>query len=84
MELNTLLPMDAQSTATTLTFVQREQFPTKFIQDYTNTSVFDGASALGGLWTFVNGAFVLFFGANVMYFAFGKRTTTPDLVHGLN
>ncbi|KAJ7105235.1 hypothetical protein C8R44DRAFT_943038 [Mycena epipterygia] len=46
MELNTLLPMNAQSPSTTLTLVQREPFHTKFIQDYTNTSVFNGAAAL--------------------------------------
>jgi hypothetical protein len=35
-------------------------------------SLFSGLATFGGFWTFVNGAFALFFGANVVYFAFGK------------
>ncbi|KAJ7663296.1 hypothetical protein DFH06DRAFT_1324771 [Mycena polygramma] len=46
--------------------------PTKFLQDAAATPL-DGISAVGGVWTFVNATFVLFFGANFMYFAFGRR-----------
>ncbi|KAJ6569051.1 hypothetical protein B0H19DRAFT_1373388 [Mycena capillaripes] len=30
-------------------------------------------ATFGGFWTFLNGTFALFFGANVIYFAFGRR-----------
>ncbi|KAJ7120113.1 hypothetical protein C8R44DRAFT_736966 [Mycena epipterygia] len=38
-----------------------------------DASPLSGISALGGFWSFVNGAFALIFGANVIYFAFGRR-----------
>ncbi|KAF7348871.1 Short-chain dehydrogenase/reductase family protein [Mycena venus] len=45
---------------------------TKWVQESAATPL-DGISTAGGLWTFVEGAFVLLFGANVFYFAFGRR-----------
>ncbi|KAJ7120102.1 hypothetical protein C8R44DRAFT_877571 [Mycena epipterygia] len=36
-------------------------------------SPLSGISALGGFWSFVNGAFTLIFRANVIYLAFGRR-----------
>ncbi|KAJ7208618.1 hypothetical protein GGX14DRAFT_633474 [Mycena pura] len=47
--------------------------PVQYFRDTTDSSALSGASSLGGFWTFVNGAFVLLFGANVIYFAFGRR-----------
>lgn len=37
-----------------------------------DVSALSGISTFGGVWTFVNGLFALLFGANIMYFAFGK------------
>jgi hypothetical protein len=60
------------SLASRLTIIQHNVFPTKYIEDYEATSPLDGVTKVGGLWTFVNGIFVLLFGANVMYFAFSE------------
>ena len=54
--------------------ILRQHYPGDVIQyfrDTTDSSALSGVSSLGGFWTFVNGAFVLLFGANVIYFAFG-------------
>ncbi|KAF7350849.1 hypothetical protein MSAN_01647000 [Mycena sanguinolenta] len=44
---------------------------TKLQQDSSDVTPLSGFSTFGGFWTFVEGVFVLFFGANVMYFALG-------------
>ncbi|KAJ7368739.1 hypothetical protein DFH08DRAFT_928803, partial [Mycena albidolilacea] len=59
----------------TVVIVQRQTKPTKWVQESAATPL-DGISTVGGLWTFVEGVFVLFFGANVVYFAFGRRPLT--------
>ncbi|KAJ7065872.1 hypothetical protein C8F01DRAFT_1229052 [Mycena amicta] len=41
--------------------------------EVTDSSVLSAISKVGGFWTFVNGTFALFFGANIFYFAFGRR-----------
>ncbi|KAJ7764941.1 hypothetical protein B0H16DRAFT_432501 [Mycena metata] len=47
-----------------------------------DTTVFNGISTFGGLWTFLNGAFSLFFGANILYFALGRRPLSAlGIVH---
>ncbi|KAJ7128309.1 hypothetical protein C8R44DRAFT_873034 [Mycena epipterygia] len=56
-----------------LTLLNRYAFSTKLLQDTMDASPLSGISALGGFWSFVNGAFTLIFGANVVYFAFGRR-----------
>ncbi|KAJ7914158.1 hypothetical protein B0H13DRAFT_1873231 [Mycena leptocephala] len=38
-----------------------------------DVSPLSGVATFGGFWTFLNGAFALIFGANVVYFAFGRR-----------
>ncbi|KAJ7636620.1 hypothetical protein FB45DRAFT_1024725 [Roridomyces roridus] len=43
------------------------------LQDTISNTAFSGIATVGGFWTFVNGAFALLFGANVIYFAFGRR-----------
>ncbi|KAJ6582887.1 hypothetical protein DFH09DRAFT_1275309 [Mycena vulgaris] len=50
---------------------------TKIVQDYTYASVLAGFANFGGFWTFVDGTFVLFFGANLVYFIFGMRPLSP-------
>ncbi|KAJ7453776.1 hypothetical protein FB451DRAFT_1565462 [Mycena latifolia] len=46
---------------------------TKLTQDTLDATPLSGVATLGGFWAFVNGAFALLFGANVIYFAFGKQ-----------
>jgi hypothetical protein len=55
-----------------LTLRQPTQYPTKFLQDMADASPLSGMATFGGFSTFVNGTFGLLFGANVIYFAFGK------------
>ncbi|KAJ6609995.1 hypothetical protein B0H10DRAFT_2062255 [Mycena sp. CBHHK59/15] len=56
----------------------------KSFQDYKDTSALTGLATMGGFWTFVNGAFIFFFGANVMYFLFGRRPLSAlGVVHFL-
>ncbi|KAJ7806635.1 hypothetical protein B0H14DRAFT_2875291 [Mycena olivaceomarginata] len=45
----------------------------QFLQDTADASSLSGIATFGGFWTFVNGTFALLFGANVIYFAFGRR-----------
>ncbi|KAJ6450761.1 hypothetical protein C8R45DRAFT_1083837 [Mycena sanguinolenta] len=47
--------------------------PIRYFQDTVNASALSGIATFGGFWTFVNGTFALFFGANIIYFAFGRR-----------
>ncbi|KAJ6551355.1 hypothetical protein B0H19DRAFT_1157323 [Mycena capillaripes] len=79
METKALLPTSNDATpggATTssMSFIQRERFPTKFIEDYTSNSLLDGLSTVGGFWTFLDGTFALLFGASALYFFMGKRS----------
>ncbi|KAJ7663305.1 hypothetical protein DFH06DRAFT_347467 [Mycena polygramma] len=86
MEVDTLLNSGSVddppgSSSSNLTLVLRSPFPTKFLQDTAATPL-DGMSTVGGVWTMVNGTFLLFFGANFMYFAFGRRTLSAlGIVH---
>jgi hypothetical protein len=58
-------------TVATLTLHQQDWVPRQ-LQDTPDTTALIGISAFGGFWTFINGTFTLLFGANVLYFAFGK------------
>ncbi|KAJ7743005.1 hypothetical protein DFH07DRAFT_979737 [Mycena maculata] len=49
------------------------QAVTKILQDTVADSALSGIATVGGFWTFVNGAFAVIFGANIVYFAFGHR-----------
>ncbi|KAJ7631551.1 hypothetical protein DFH06DRAFT_1140357 [Mycena polygramma] len=86
MEVDTLLNSGSVddppgSSSSNLTLVLRSPFPTKFLQDTAATPL-DGMSTVGGVWTMVNGTFLLFFGANFMYFAFGRRPLSAlGIVH---
>ncbi|KAJ7893312.1 hypothetical protein B0H14DRAFT_3671785, partial [Mycena olivaceomarginata] len=87
MEVVTLLPTkqlaDTPGTVSSkLMLVPRESYPTKHLQEYTTASIIDGISAVGGFWTFLNGTFILLFGANIMYFAFRRRPLSAlGIVH---
>ncbi|KAJ6450793.1 hypothetical protein C8R45DRAFT_1042791 [Mycena sanguinolenta] len=63
----------APENVTSLTLFQYSSFPIKYFRDTADASALSGISTFGGFWTFVNGTFALFFGANVVYFAFGRR-----------
>ncbi|KAJ7711949.1 hypothetical protein B0H16DRAFT_1744573 [Mycena metata] len=57
-------------------------YATRYLIDMVDTTVFNGISTFGGLWTFLNGAFSLFFGANILYFALGRRPLSAlGIVH---
>ncbi|KAJ6568881.1 hypothetical protein B0H19DRAFT_1134143 [Mycena capillaripes] len=56
-----------------LTLYQASTSPRRIVEDVSDASVISGISSLGGFWTFVNGAFALVFGANIIYFAFGRK-----------
>jgi hypothetical protein len=68
-------PSDPRSRTFSVTQIQPN--PVKFVQQNTENDAIAGIAAMGGLWTFLNGAFVLFFGANVMYFLLGRRAFFP-------
>ncbi|KAJ7764934.1 hypothetical protein B0H16DRAFT_1526266 [Mycena metata] len=64
----------------TVTLIQRES--RRLVIETADATVLNGIATLGGFWTFLNGAFTLFFGANVLYFAFGRRPLSAlGLVH---
>ncbi|KAJ7741405.1 hypothetical protein DFH07DRAFT_837924 [Mycena maculata] len=42
--------------------------PSRVVEDFTNASILGGLAQLGGFWTTANGAFAMFFGANLLYF----------------
>jgi hypothetical protein len=69
-------PSNAASTTNeaTLQLYQPYSYARKLEQDSSDVSPLSGLSTFGGFWTFVNGAFALFFGANVVYFALGKSS----------
>jgi hypothetical protein len=69
-------PSNAASTTNeaTLQLYQPYPYARKLEQDSSDVSPLSGLSTFGGFWTFVNGAFALFFGANVVYFALGKSS----------
>ncbi|KAJ7678605.1 hypothetical protein B0H17DRAFT_1206669 [Mycena rosella] len=84
-ELNTI-QMDwrtpGSQDTTTLSIFHARIDPIKFLQQYTEASAVTGLATIGGFWTFVNGAFALFFGANVMYFLLGRRPLSAlGIVH---
>ncbi|KAJ6543062.1 hypothetical protein B0H19DRAFT_1311204 [Mycena capillaripes] len=41
--------------------------------DTLDSTFLSGIATFGGFWTFLNGAFAIFFGENVIYFMFGRR-----------
>ncbi|KAJ7705653.1 hypothetical protein B0H16DRAFT_1827195 [Mycena metata] len=69
-------------TRATLTLFQTAPYATRQFVDAADITVLNGIATFGGFWTFLNGAFALFFGANVLYFAFGRRPLSAlGLVH---
>ncbi|KAJ6543067.1 hypothetical protein B0H19DRAFT_1268240 [Mycena capillaripes] len=67
----TSAPTDSRVAA--LTLIQRTSDATRRLQDTLDSTTLSGIATLGGFWTFLNGAFALCFGANVIYFMLGRR-----------
>ncbi|KAJ7252378.1 hypothetical protein B0H12DRAFT_1233908 [Mycena haematopus] len=85
-EITGLQPYPSESTTGTndATLLLYQPYPaaTKLQQDSSDISSLSGLSTFGGFWTFVNGAFTLFFGANMVYFALGRRPLSAlGLIH---
>ncbi|KAF7350840.1 hypothetical protein MSAN_01646000 [Mycena sanguinolenta] len=85
-EITGLQPYPSDSSAATneatLVLFHPYNYATKLQQDSLDITPLSGLSTFGGFWTFVEGAFVLFFGANVMYFALGRRPLSAlGLIH---
>ncbi|KAJ6544194.1 hypothetical protein B0H19DRAFT_297214 [Mycena capillaripes] len=73
---------DFFNSSSTLSIVQTRVDPTRFIQEYADSSAIAGLATVGGFWTFVDGTFVLFFGANILYFLVGRRPLSAlGIVH---
>ncbi|KAJ7464106.1 hypothetical protein FB451DRAFT_1264655 [Mycena latifolia] len=68
-------PPNSGSDTISLRLRLRDDVPgvTAIVQDYTDASVLAGLSDLGGFWALMNGVFALLFGANLLYFLFGRR-----------
>ncbi|KAJ6450777.1 hypothetical protein C8R45DRAFT_1083847 [Mycena sanguinolenta] len=72
-EIHALQPniTSPDTSITSFTLTQFPPDPIRCLRDTADTSFLSGTATFGGFWTFVNGPFALFFGANVVYFAFG-------------
>ncbi|KAJ7795933.1 hypothetical protein B0H13DRAFT_2392879 [Mycena leptocephala] len=56
----------------------------EYLVDTSDDSPLSEVATFGGVWTFLNGAFALLFGANVIYFLFGRRPLSAlGVVHVL-
>ncbi|KAJ7302351.1 hypothetical protein DFH08DRAFT_826678 [Mycena albidolilacea] len=81
--LHTTYPANESSlNNATLTLFQQQLEVTRLLQDTVNAIALSDIATFGGFWTFLNGVFALFFGANVLYFMFGQRPlSTLGIVH---
>ncbi|KAJ7636699.1 hypothetical protein FB45DRAFT_1001690 [Roridomyces roridus] len=76
------LAADAANDTATLLLYQPYPQAIKLQQDTADSTLLSGLATFGGFWTFVNGAFALLFGANLVYFAFGRRPLSAlGLIH---
>ncbi|KAJ7634938.1 hypothetical protein FB45DRAFT_478117 [Roridomyces roridus] len=67
---------------TSLTLWNPYSVVTRAVQESQDASPVSGLSTFGGFWTFVDGVFVLVFGANVVYFLLGRRPLSAlGLIH---
>ncbi|KAK6977154.1 hypothetical protein R3P38DRAFT_3476306 [Favolaschia claudopus] len=64
---------DTGTGVTTLLLYQQSPYVTRILQETIDDTALSGISTFGGFWTFLNGAFALFFGAHVLYFMFAGR-----------
>jgi hypothetical protein len=77
----TYLANESLPTNATLTLFQRQLGVTRLLQDTVDATALSSITTFGGFWTFLNGVFALFFGANVLYFMFGK--SVPNRLYTL-
>ncbi|KAJ7634971.1 hypothetical protein FB45DRAFT_1056923 [Roridomyces roridus] len=67
---------------TSLTLWNPYSGATRAVQESQDASPVSGLSTFGGFWTFVDGVFVLVFGANIIYFLLGRRPLSAlGLIH---
>ncbi|KAK6987692.1 hypothetical protein R3P38DRAFT_2805600 [Favolaschia claudopus] len=67
---------------TTLTLLQQTMTVSQYFRDAVDETAITGVSTFGGFWSFINGAFALLFGANILYFMFGWRPLSAlGIVH---
>lgn len=52
----------------------------EFVKEIEQSTVLNGVTILGGLWTFMSGAFAIIFGSSLLLVAFGKSSLF--LIHG--
>ncbi|KAJ7636234.1 hypothetical protein FB45DRAFT_1137715 [Roridomyces roridus] len=71
------------SSASTLTLIQPNPgYIITWTQETRNHSVLSGISSLGGFLSIISGVFTLIFGADILYFAFGRRQLSAfGMVH---
>ncbi|KAJ7435979.1 hypothetical protein B0H11DRAFT_666974 [Mycena galericulata] len=75
-------PINSTDTVTLRLRPRQDIGTTRILKDFTDASVLSGLATLGGFWTFTNGAFTMFFGANLMYFLWRSRPLSAlGLVH---
>ncbi|KAJ7029916.1 hypothetical protein C8F04DRAFT_1115455 [Mycena alexandri] len=80
--LQTLPSITSATNEASLQLYQPYSYAIRLEQDSSDVSPLSGLSTFGGFWSFVNGAFALFFGANVVYFAVGRRPLSAlGLIH---
>ncbi|KAJ7027501.1 hypothetical protein C8F04DRAFT_1266896 [Mycena alexandri] len=76
------LPGGVTSDPSRATLTLSQRLSTRLVIETADATVLNGIATFGGFWTFLNGAFTLFFGANFLYFAFGRRPLSAlGLVH---
>jgi len=61
-----------ENTATLRIYVQDDPSNFVFVEEYREKSVLGGFAAVGGFWTFINGAFAVIFGSSLMFILFGR------------
>ncbi|KAJ7925760.1 hypothetical protein B0H13DRAFT_2567873 [Mycena leptocephala] len=65
----------------TLTLVNRSPTVMKLIQETVDDTPLSGIATFGGFWSFLNGAFAIIFGANIVYFLFGEFLALEERWH---
>ncbi|KAF7337327.1 Short-chain dehydrogenase/reductase family protein [Mycena sanguinolenta] len=77
-------PSDSITGTNEATLVLFHPYPyaIKLQQDSLDITLLSGLSTFGGFWTSIEGVFILLFGANVLYFALGRRPLSAlGLIH---
>ncbi|KAF7343456.1 Short-chain dehydrogenase/reductase family protein [Mycena venus] len=78
------LPPNSLANMSSLRIRMRDdiEYAGEIVQDYADTSVLNGLATFGGFWTFVNGAFAMVFGGDLLYFLLRRRPLSAlGMVH---